>query len=70
MRTYNSPRKAHAARLQLIAELLGTYYRPLTFTESESLLNAFEYESSVGYPREVAMQRAMDYYFAGRRTTV
>lgn len=68
MRTHNSPRKAHAARLSLIAELTGTYYRPITFTESESLLNAFNYESDAGYPREIAITRAFDYLFAGRRS--
>lgn len=61
-----SPRKMHSARLSLIRELTGIYSRRFTFLESQSFLNAYTHESTIGYPKTEAVQRSWDYYFAGR----
>lgn len=63
-----TPRKLHTYRLSRVAGLSGTYYRKMSYDESSSFLNAYSTYVDEGYPRDIALQYAWDFYFAGRRS--
>jgi hypothetical protein len=64
-------REEHAQNLSIIRDICGeTYFRRMTYAEADSWLSAYEHMHDEGYPKQVAAERAWDFYCAGRRASV